>query len=100
MAKRMFEKGFGYKSVARTLGLSFNTVRDWNREFKRGTFHARPNLNQYRYGPEIKQIVCDLRDEGLNWRQIEARTGVIPATCRNWVAKRDIATTEPTSSNE
>ncbi len=84
-AKRLFEEGRGYKFVAAALGLSKYTVRDWLRAYKRGTFRVSASANQFRYSPEAKRYVADLRLAGLSWRQISAKTGVSPSTCRNWV---------------
>lgn len=84
-AKMLFEKGFGYKSVAAMLGLSPHTVRDWNRNYKRGVFHVKRSANQYRYPEESKQFVRDLRRQGLSWREISEHTGINVTTCRNWV---------------
>ena len=47
-ALRLFETGFGYKSVAQILSLSPYTVRDWMRAFRAGRFTTRLSPKQYR----------------------------------------------------
>ena len=83
-ALKLFRAGLGYKSVARTLGLSVYTVRDWSRQFKAGRFMPTRADNQYRYDDEIKKRVVALRAQGLSWRKIESQTGVNISSCRTW----------------
>ena len=84
-ALRLFETGFGYKSVAQILSLSPYTVRDWMRAFRAGRFTTRLSPKQYRYPEEIKTRVVELRASGLSWKKIEEATGVKRSTCRSWL---------------
>lgn len=84
-ALRLFETGFGYKSVAQILSLSPYTVRDWMRAFRAGRFTTRLSPKQYRYPEEIKTRVVELRASGLSWKEIEEATGVKRSTCRSWL---------------
>lgn len=84
-AKILFDKGFGYKLVAKVLSLSPNTVRDWGREYKRGVFSDQPSTMRCRYSQKVKERVRELRAQGLSWQQISAETGVNVSTCRSWV---------------
>ena len=84
-AKILFDKGFGYKLVAKVLSLSPNTVRDWRREYKRGVFSDQPSTMRCRYSQKVKERVRELRAQGLSWQQISAETGVNVSTCRSWV---------------
>lgn len=90
-ALKLFKSGLGYKAVATTLNLSANTVRDWGRAFKRGTFEAKVAKNQYRYQAHTKRHVISLRAAGVSWKKIEASTGVKVSTCRAWVAAAEAA---------
>lgn len=83
-AKILFDKGFGYKLVAKVLSLSPNTVRDWGREYKRGVFSDQPSTMRCRYSQKVKERVRELRAQGLSWQQISAETGVNVSTCRSW----------------
>ncbi len=84
-ALELFESGKGYKTVAVTLGLSVNTVRDWSRAFKRGRFSVRLSANQYRFPAEVREHVIAEREQGLSWREVSEATGVNVSTCRAWV---------------
>ncbi len=84
-ALRLFETGFGYKSVAQILSLSPYTVRDWMRAFRAGRFSTHLSPKQYRYPEEIKIRVVELRASGLSWKEIEEATGVKRSTCRSWL---------------
>ena len=84
-ALMLFEKGFGYRSVANLLGLSEYTVRDWSRKYKKGEFVPKLNRRCYRYPETVKKLVVDLRKEGRTWKQIGEQTGVNCTTARAWV---------------
>lgn len=84
-AKLLFGKGLGYKAVATVLRLSPNTVRDWNRLYKKGNFNVKPSANQFRYPDEAKELVRTLRRQGLSWLEISERTGINMSSCRKWV---------------
>lgn len=88
-AQILFDKGFGYRLVAKALNLSPNTVRDWGRNYRRGKFRAKPCINQYRYSQEVRDCVRSLREQGLSWKQISQKTGVNPSTCRAWIKHQE-----------
>ncbi len=84
-AVELFRHGIGYTRASRILNLSVNTVRDWSREFRKGTFRIKVSRNQYRYPPEIREKVIQLRLSGYSWNEIEKNTGISVSTCRKWV---------------
>lgn len=90
-AKRYFESQIGYKAVAARLGLSAHTVRDWLREFKKGTFSVKVNPRILSYTSETKRSVIELRRAGVSWKKIAAQTGVNISTCRSWVQNAEAA---------
>ena len=53
----LFEKGFGYRSVANLLGLSEYTIRDWSRKYKKGEFVPKLSRRCYRYPDTVKKLV-------------------------------------------
>ncbi len=85
----LFERGFGYRSVANLLGLSEYTVRDWSRQYKKGEFVPKLSRRYYRYPESVKKLVVDLRKEGRTWKQIGEQTGVNCTTARAWVEQWD-----------
>lgn len=84
-ALMLFEKGFGYRSVANLLGISEYTIRDWSRKYKKGEFVPKLSRRCYRYPDTVKKLVVDLRKEGRTWKQIGEQTGVKSTTARAWV---------------
>ena len=86
-AIKLFEMGVGYKNAANILGLSVYTVRDWLRDFRKGTFKVELNVNQFRYAQETKDRVIALRKEGFSWSELSKATGVNMSTCRQWYAQ-------------
>lgn len=84
-ALELFQAGLGYTRVSRLLNLSINTVRDWSRQFKNGTFNVEPSDNQYRYPDEVRNNAVRLRMQGYSWAEIHRGTGIPIATVRKWV---------------
>lgn len=93
-ARDLFEHGYGYTKVASILELSENTVRDWQREYRKGRFRVQIAANQLRYCEELRSKVVDLRTEGLSWRKISEMTQVPVSTCRKWVRGQGAEKTE------
>ncbi len=81
-AIKLFEMGVGYKNAANILGLSVYTVRDWLRDFRKGTFKVELNVNQFRYAQETKDRVIALRKEGFSWSEYGARVTQFPRKSR------------------
>ena len=77
-ARSLFEQGYGYKSVARVIGLSIHTVRDWGRQFKQGRFNERA----------AQDHVWRCHKQGLSLREIALETGISISTCWSWIQKR------------
>ena len=88
-ARRLFAKGYGYKFVAKELGISQNTTRDWGRKFKKGEFTKEISLHLYRYGDEAKNNVWALHNRGMSLRAISMETGIPVSTCWKWISKRE-----------
>lgn len=86
-AALLFAKGMGYRTVAKVLGLSIYTVRDWSQKYARGTFSEKLTEKQYRYDDAFKAKVVALRREGLSWSELRRRTGISPATCKKWMLR-------------
>lgn len=63
-ARDLFEHGYGYTKVASILELSENTVRDWQREYRKGRFRVQIADNQLRYSDELREKVLKMRAEG------------------------------------
>lgn len=58
-ARDLFESGFGYKAVSSTLGLPQATVRDWKRQWRKGTFlKDRPT-----YAEALAQVMNEFNEE-------------------------------------
>lgn len=81
-AMRLFEKGAGYKLTARKLGIKASTVRDWARQWRKGTFSVKPAAKVYRITDRFRQTICELRAQGVSWVEISRRTGISRTTCR------------------
>ena len=75
-ARDLFEHGYGYTKVASILELSENTVRDWQREYRKGRFRVQIADNQLRYSDELREKVLKMRAEGVSWRKISELTRV------------------------
>ena len=86
-ARDLFEHGYGYTKVASILELSENTVRDWQREYRKGRFRVQIADNQLRYSDELREKVLKMRAEGVSWRKISELTRVPVSTVRKWCAK-------------
>ncbi|WP_297607352.1 helix-turn-helix domain-containing protein [uncultured Sutterella sp.] len=84
-ALELFKAGLGYTRVSRILDISINTVRDWSRAYKHGTFKTEPSDNQYRYSEEVRTKAIRLRLQGYSWAEIHRMTGIPIPTVRNWV---------------
>lgn len=86
-AIKLFEQGRGYKFVAKALGLSVNTVHDWQRAYRHGQFEPEVSRKLYRYPDEVRQTIVRMRRSGWSWGEISKETGVSIASCRKWVAQ-------------
>lgn len=84
-ALELFQHGIGYTKASRILNISVNTVRDWSRDFKRGTFRTMVSKNQYQYPREVRDNVIKLRLSGLSWSEIKKETGISSSTARKWI---------------
>ena len=84
-ALELFKHGIGYTKASRILNISVNTVRDWSRDFKRGTFRTEISENQYRYPQEIREHVIRLRLSGHSWSEIRNATEISSSTARKWI---------------
>lgn len=83
----LFKHGYGYTKVASILELSENTVRDWQREYRKGRFRVQIADNQLRYSDELREKVLKMRAEGVSWRKISELTRVPVSTVRKWCVK-------------
>ena len=102
-AKELFEEGHGYKFVAKAVGVSMHTVRDWGRRFKRGKFTEEIAGHLFRFGADAHEKVWELRKQGLSLRMIAAQTGVSVSTCREWIERKkaeEEAAATPQDSDE
>ena len=81
----LFRHGIGYTKASRILDLSVNTVREWHREFKKGTFRVKVSTNQYRYPKDVRENVIRMRLSGISWAELTKRTGISASTARKWV---------------
>ncbi len=84
-AIELFEKGYGYKTVAAKIGVSVYTVRDWGRRFRRGTFAEDISSRLYRYEDDARERVLELDAKGLSVREISEKTGIPKSTCKGWI---------------
>ncbi|KAB7651895.1 helix-turn-helix domain-containing protein [Sutterella faecalis] len=84
-AIELFKHGIGYTKASRILNISVNTVRDWSRGFKKGTFKAKISENQYRYPQSVRENVIRMRLSGFSWSEIYKRSGISSSTARKWV---------------
>ena len=91
-AALLFAKGMGYRTVAKVLGLSIYTVRDWSKKYAQGNFSEKLTEKQYRYDEAFKAKVIALRREGLSWSELKKRTGISPATCKKWMLRSESPT--------
>lgn len=85
MAIELFKHGIGYMKASRILNISVNTLRDWSREFKKGTFKAKVSNNQYRYPQSVRENVIRMRLSGYSWSEIYKQTGIASSTARKWI---------------
>ena len=88
-AKAMFEKGLGYKAVARLLELNVYTVRDWGREFKAGKFRVSDGEeDDTSTVVDLREDqILDLRRQGLDDRTIALRVGLSLQTVRRYMRR-------------
>ncbi len=91
LAALLFSKGMGYRTVAKVLGLSIYTVRDWSRLYAQGQFSEKLTEKQYRYDEAFKAKVVALRESGVSWTELRRRTGISPATCKKWMLRASAA---------
>ena len=65
----LFQQGRGYKAVAKQLGLSIYTVRDWHQEFQNESFVINPkrgnNISQ-----SDREKIFELHNAGLSRKEI------------------------------
>lgn len=90
-ALKLFEAGVGYVNASVKLGISMNTVRDWSRKYRKGTFEVDVPEKFFHYTKAVKRRVVKLRAKGLTWRELEEETGVSTSTCRKWVREAEEA---------
>ena len=88
-AKALFEKGLGYKAVARLLELNVYTVRDWGREFKAGKFRVSDTeLGDAATVVDLREDqILDLRRQGFDDRTIALRIGLSLQTVRRYLRR-------------
>ncbi len=88
-AKAMFERGMGYKAVARLLELNVYTVRDWGREFKAGKFRVSDTeLGDAATVVDLREDqILDLRRQGFDDRTIALRIGLSLQTVRRYLKR-------------
>lgn len=88
-AKALFEKGLGYKAVARLLELNVYTVRDWGREFKVGKFRVSDTeLGDAATVVDLREDqILDLRRQGFDDRTIALRIGLSLQTVRRYLRR-------------
>ena len=88
-AKAMFEKGLGYKAVARLIELNVYTVRDWGREFKAGKFRVSDTeLGDAATVVDLREDqILDLRRQGFDDRTIALRIGLSLQTVRRYLRR-------------
>ena len=67
--------------MANVLGLSKNTVKDWHRQYRAGTFHIVQSDKLRLFDEETKAWAISLRLSGHSWSRFEARTGISRMTC-------------------
>lgn len=71
----LFQQGRGYKAVAKQLGLSIYTVRDWHRDFQNESFAMNPkrgsNISQ-----SDKERILELHNIGLSRKEIASIMGI------------------------
>ena len=84
-ALRLFEAGVGYVNASVKLGISMNTVRDWSRKYRKGTFEVDVPEKCFYYTKAVKRRIVKLRAKGLTWKELEEATGVSTSTCCKWV---------------
>ena len=84
-ALELFRHGIGYTKASRILNISVNTVRDWSRDYRRGTFKTEISVNQYQYPKVFRDQVVRLRQTGLSWSEIKRKTGISSSTARKWI---------------
>ena len=87
-AVEMFERGFGYRLTARRLGVSAETVREWQKMYRmigRGGLLAM-GVKQTRYDYETKVAAARaVVDGGMSKPEAMVRFGIASATpLKNW----------------
>ncbi|MBQ8828704.1 MAG: hypothetical protein IJ022_01170 [Burkholderiaceae bacterium] len=87
-ALKLFEKGFGYKSVGSILRISIYTARDWMHEFKAGIFD--PNecyerkTGHIKSIAQVKEAILKEHREGASYTQLMRKYGICKSTLRLW----------------
>lgn len=82
-AESYFAAGQGYKTAAKVLGLSENTLHNWSRLYRKGKLGAVTFRRSQQYSPQDREKVEGLRREGKSWWEIAAATDAM-STCRKW----------------
>ena len=59
-AKEYFERGLGYKAVARVLNLPVSITRDWGRSWKKGEFRTSPVMTYE------QSLIISMREAGID----------------------------------
>ena len=81
----LFSQGAGYKRVSTAIGVPLYTVRDWERQYKAGKFHAEIPDNVCCYDEDTRTWAVQLRRSGMSWTKFEKTTGISRATCLRWL---------------
>ena len=100
-AQAMFEKGLGYKAVARLLELNVYTVRDWGREFKAGKFRVSDGEgNDASTVVDLREDqILELRRQGQDDRTIALRVGLSLQTVRRYLRRSLMKNLSETGNN-
>lgn len=87
-AVELFKRGLGYKAVARQLGLSANTVRDWGRKYRNGTLSIQSQRGRRFISEEEAEVraqAAAYAAEGRTPAEIAKRLGILESRCRRWI---------------
>lgn len=81
----MFESGMGYRKVARLLGVSVYTVKDWSEQFKLGSFRVELPAHIVGYSDEFKDKAVMMHASGMSAYRISHMLGISNSTCLRWL---------------
>lgn len=87
-ALKLFEKGFGYKSVGSILRISIYTARDWMHEFKAGIYDPSEcyerKAGQIEDVEKVREAIIREHDAGASYTQLMRKYGICKSTLRLW----------------